>query len=135
MLLEFTVPGPPVSHQSCNRVKLAEWRERVRSLAAKEWKSGAPLEIQLKIMVAYYHEGQRVRIDNDNLVKPIQDALIGLIYRDDRCITDTIIRKTSIDGAFQVRGQSLVLLEAFHRRVEFVHIVVEQAPSHESPLK
>ena len=48
-----------------------------------------------------YHEGESVRIDNDNMVKPIQDALIGLIYPDDRWITDTIVRKTSIDGFFQ----------------------------------
>ena len=35
MLLEFTVPGPPVSHQSHNKTKLNDWREMVRSAAAK----------------------------------------------------------------------------------------------------
>ena len=60
--------------------------------------------------MTYYHEGESVRIDNDNMVKPIQDALIGLVYQDDRWITDTVVRKTSIDGFFQIRGCSLVLL-------------------------
>lgn len=37
------------------------------------------------------------------MVKPLQDALNRLIYADDRLITDTIARKTSIDGEFRVR--------------------------------
>ena len=38
-LLEFTVPGPPVSHQSHNKAKLIDWRERVRSFVAMVWGS------------------------------------------------------------------------------------------------
>jgi hypothetical protein len=34
--------------------------------------------------VAYYHDGETVRIDNDNLVKPIQDALNG-VYGGPHC--------------------------------------------------
>ena len=87
------------------------------------------------ITVSYYHRGNAVRIDNDNMVKPIQDALIGIVYQDDRWITDTRVRKTSIDGAFYIRGYPLLLLEAFSRGEEFLHIVVDRAPSHEKPLK
>ena len=29
-------------------------------------------------------------MDNDNMVKPIQDAFNGLVYQDDRLITDTM---------------------------------------------
>ena len=67
------------------------------------------------LTVVYYHERPAVRMDNDNLVKPIQDALIGLVYVDDRQITDTRVRKTSIDGAFRVRHMSAVLAEGFVR--------------------
>jgi crossover junction endodeoxyribonuclease RusA len=91
--------------------------------------------MQLKITLTYYHEGQAVRIDTDNMVKPIQDALIGLVYEDDRWITDAEIRKTSIDGAFRIRRYSLVLLKAFWSGEEFLHIVIDRAPSHETPLK
>ncbi len=135
MLLEFTVPGPPFSHQTKSKTKLREWRDQVRSAAAQIWRDQPPVDIQLKITVSYYHEGVSVRIDNDNMVKPIQDALIGLVYRDDRCITDTEVRKTSIDGAFQIRSYPLVLLEAFSRGKPFLRIVVTTAPPHERPLK
>jgi len=85
--------------------------------------------------VSYYHEGAAVRIDNDNMVKPIQDALIGVIYADDRQISDTFVRKTSIDGLFRVRGYPMILLEAFHKGHEFLHVVIDEAPSHASPAR
>jgi len=84
----------------------------------------------LRVTVTYYHEGLETRIDNDNLLKPIQDALIGVVYIDDRQITDTMVRETAIDGSFHVRGASWVLLEAFHRGNEFLHIIVGPAPDH-----
>jgi len=131
---EFTVPGPPISHQSQNKARLAAWRQVVRAAATARW-SAAPVMTALKITVSYYHPGRAVRIDNDNMLKPIQDALIGLVYDDDRLITDTVVRKTSIDGLFRVRGYSLVLLDALSRGNEFLHIVVSNAPSHEDPLR
>jgi hypothetical protein len=133
MLLEFTVAGPPLSHQTKSKSKLREWREQVRSAAAQTWGDQPPVEVELKITVSYYHEGESVRIDNDNMVKPIQDALIGLVYVDDRCITDTEIRKTSMDGFYRTR--SPVLQRALLRKIPFLYIVVATAPSHEKPLK
>jgi len=112
---------------------LREWRERVRSAAAQIWGDQPPVDVELRMTVSYYHGGESVRIDNDNLIKPIQDALIGLVYADDRWITDTEIRKTSIDGFYRTRLP--VLLEALSHRVPFLHVVVATAPSHEKPLK
>ena len=132
---EFTVPGPPVSHQSRNKARLADWRESVRTAAANRWGTREPTSVSLKITVTYYHLGFAVRIDNDNMVKPVQDALIGLVYHDDRFITDTTVRKTSIDGAFHVRGRPMLLLEALSKGDEFLHIVIDNAPAHENPLR
>jgi crossover junction endodeoxyribonuclease RusA len=132
---EFTVPGPPVSHQSRDRAKLDAWRKRVRKAAARGWGATAPLAVTLKICVTYYHEGRAIRIDNDNMVKPIQDALIGLVYTDDRFITDTVVRKTNIDGAFCVRRMPRSLAEAFIQGDEFLHVIIDEAPRHENLLK
>src|SRR5262245_46328145 len=131
MQLEFTVPDPPVSQQTHNKTKRIAWREKVRSRAARVWGCQAAVEIQVKITVSYYHARKAVRIDNDNMVKTIQDALIGLVYKDDRLITDTVVRKTSIEGSFQIRGYSLVLLEALSQGDEFLHVVVDRAPDRE----
>ncbi|MGH7200854.1 MAG: RusA family crossover junction endodeoxyribonuclease [Planctomycetaceae bacterium] len=127
---EFIVHGPPLSHQTRNRTKLEAWRQRVRDAAAEHWGTAPPSTDTLKIIVVWYHDGPSVRMDNDNLLKPIQDALIGLIYEDDRQLTDSVVRKTNIDGAFRIRGASLKLLEAFSRGKEFLYIQVEGSPDH-----
>lgn len=129
---EFIIDGPPVSHQTRNPERLRAWQFAVRVAAKQYWPVALPpLSTQLKLSVTYYHDGVAVRIDNDNMVKPIQDALIGLVYADDRQITDTQIRKTDINGSFRVRGMSPVLAEGFCRGHEFLYIRIESAPDHE----
>lgn len=131
---EFTVPGQPVSHQTRNRAKLADWSRFVRTWASLHWGLKVPVTEAVKLTVTYFHEGAEIRLDNDNMLKPIQDSLNGIIYVDDRQVTDTVVRKASIDDSFHVRGTSMLLLEAFARGDPFVHIVVEHAPSHEELL-
>src|SRR5207253_1290553 len=84
----------------------------------------------LKITVVYYHEGERVRIDNDNLLKPIQDALIGLVYTDDRIVVHAEVRKESLDGHYRVRRMSPVLAAGFVQGDAFIYVRVEDAPYH-----
>jgi Holliday junction resolvase RusA-like endonuclease len=132
---EFTVDGPPVSHQTRNAVRLRAWQQIVRAAAARRWPSEAPpVTDRLRLTLTYYHDGVSVRIDNDNLVKPIQDALNGLVYVDDHQITDTLVRKTDLNGSFRVRGMSPVLAEGFCRGNEFLYIRVELEPDHEDLL-
>ena len=107
---------------------------QIRAEATKLWPTQAPVEIPLKLTVVYYHERQSVLIDHDNMIKPIQDALAGLIYRNDRQITDAQTRKTNIDGRFRLRRLSAVYARAFGGGREFVYIRIEEAPSHEELL-
>jgi hypothetical protein len=92
------------------------------------------VEVRLKLTVVYYHERQSVLIDHDNMIKPIQDALAGLIYKNDRQITDAQTRKTNIDGRFRLRHLSAVYARAFGGGREFVYIRIDEAPSHEELL-
>jgi crossover junction endodeoxyribonuclease RusA len=133
---EFIVEGPPLSQQTRSPARLQAWRAMVRAAARARWLQGqAAVTGSLLLTVVYYHEQSAIRMDNDNLVKPIQDALIGLVYVDDRQITDTRVRKTSIDGVFRVRYMSPVLAEGFVRGVAFLHVRVEEAPNHAELLR
>lgn len=78
----------------------------------------------------YYHDAVAVRLDNDNMLKPIQDALQGVVYANDAQITDTSVRKTNLDHPMTVRGMSRVLAEGFCRGDEFLYVKVEAAPDH-----
>jgi crossover junction endodeoxyribonuclease RusA len=67
-------------------------------------------------------------LDDDNMVKPIRDAINKLVYVDDSqiCYSETI--HFSIDAAIKVRGASTILLTAFSKGDEFLYIRIDDAP-------
>lgn len=69
-----------------------------------------------------------IRLDSpdvDNIIKPIQDALNGLVFVDDAQVAETKARKRPLDGSYQIKGASGVLLQGFAGGVGFLHIRVE----------
>lgn len=70
-------------------------------------------------------------MDVDNIVKPIQDALIGLAYVDDTQVTDVLVRKRNLSGNFRIENMTPILAEGFSRGNEFLHIVVINSPDPE----
>ncbi len=131
--LEFVVIGEPVSHQSHNKTLRRHWQARVREAAEAVWpKETAPSELDCLLIVTYYYGANPVLLDNDNLVKPIQDALNGLVYNDDSQVTDTMIRRTRQDQPFRFTG--LLVARALQNGEEFVYVRVEEAPDHGIPL-
>jgi crossover junction endodeoxyribonuclease RusA len=128
--VEFRVTGTPISNQSHNRQLLAEWRAAVAYAASEEVGGGfAPVTDDVELKVVYYYVNGSAQIpDEDNLLKPIQDALIGIIYQDDSQVVDGSCHKRDLDGRFQVRRLSQVLADAFVQGDEFVHVIVRDAP-------
>jgi Holliday junction resolvase RusA-like endonuclease len=122
---EFIIEGPPVSQQARRRRRIREWKERVRNAAASRWPPADPLENgNIEIKISYFYESSSP--DVDNIVKPIQDALIGLVYHDDRQIVRSTSEKKKIDGSYRIRGMSPVLAEGFVSGREFLHILVQR---------
>jgi Holliday junction resolvase RusA-like endonuclease len=128
-VVEFTVEGPPISHQTKDRGILQAWQRTIRQEAARVWPA-PPLTGPVKFTMMNFYAAARPQLDDDNMAKPIRDALSGLVYDDDGQITHAEHSQTSIDAFFQIRGTSLVILEAFHRGKEFVYIRIEDAPTH-----
>lgn len=126
-LVEFTVVGPPVSHQSRNKVALGAWKARVRAAAAAAW-AEAPLQGPLKCTIMNFHEGPDPVMDDDNMVKPVRDAMNGVIYVDDRQIRLSVNSQSGLRERYDASGASLVALTAFSAGVPFVYIRVEDGP-------
>ena len=63
------------------------------------------------------------------MVKPIRDALNGVIYEDDRQIRHSELFQVGIDEPIRVRRGSLILLTAFNRGNEFVYVRIADAPN------
>jgi energy-converting hydrogenase A subunit M len=81
------------------------------------------------LQVTYFYDS--IAIDVDNIVKPIQDAIIGLAYVDDEQVTDVLVRKRDLSGNFKIENMTSTLAEGFARGNEFLHIVIMDAPDQE----
>ena len=86
MLLEFLIPKRPISHQTKNRTNLQAWKTFVHMKANKQWAGHIEQTHPLHLTLVYLYDTDPV--DVDNTIKPIQDALVGLVYEDDLLITD-----------------------------------------------
>lgn len=127
---EFIVDGPPVSQQTRRRERLREWKTVVRQEAEKYWTPGQKASTGLTMLqITYFYDA--VAIDVDNIVKPIQDAIIRLAYIDDNQVTDVLIRKRNLSGSFKVENMTSTLAEGFSRGNEFLYILVIDAPDQE----
>ncbi len=126
--LEFVVPGPPGSYQTKDKKNLKQWQAVVKSEAAKSWMRKPPLKAKLKFMLINFHEGDNPTLDDDNMVKPIRDALNKYVYEDDRQIRYSETLHVPIEDPMKLRGASKILLEAFNKVEEFLYVRIEDAP-------
>lgn len=127
---EFVVEGPPVSQQARRRERLKEWQSRVRQAAEKHWPSDQQIATEsVMLQITYFYD--TLTVDVDNIIKPIQDAIIGLAYVDDEQVTDVIARKRFLFNDFRIEDISTILAAGFSFNCEFLHIVVVDAPNQE----
>ena len=77
MQFEFLIPKRPVSLQTRKTSKRQDWQAFVRAEASKTW-VGDPYSGNVHLTLVYLYDTYPV--DTDNIIKPIQDALIGLVY-------------------------------------------------------
>ena len=120
------MPGPPVSQQARRRSRRDEWKEAVRAKAAGIWLPALPeVNGPLGLKIGYFYSG--APLDTDNMIKPIQDALIDLVYIDDNLISDVIARRRRFDGNFRIPEMTPALYEGFRSGHEFLHIVIDRS--------
>jgi len=79
-------------------------------------------------ITCFYHNRE---FDLDNILKPILDAMNGLVYDDDGQITDLHCHKRELGAVLNVPNPSAVLSSAHARSTPFVHIIVDYAPDQE----
>jgi crossover junction endodeoxyribonuclease RusA len=102
----------------------------VRQEAEKYWSSEQKMAAGwVMLQITYFYDS--VAMDVDNIVKPIQDAIIGLAYVDDDQVTDVLVRKRDLSGNFKIENMTSTLAEGFARGNEFLHVVAIDAPDQE----
>jgi crossover junction endodeoxyribonuclease RusA len=123
--IEFTYEGPPLSLQSKSKTRKRSYKQIVETAARQVLPNGfVPTTNNLEIKITYYYEGDTP--DVDNIIKPIQDALIGVVYVDDQQIADTRSRKRDINGSYKIKNVSACILQAFSNGQDFVHVKINE---------
>jgi crossover junction endodeoxyribonuclease RusA len=123
---EFTVEGTPISQQAKKRRILNQWKAQVRSTARKYWPNKQPpTRDQLRMTLTYFYKFEA--LDVDNMIKPIQDALIGVVYFDDKQITDVYSRKRKLNTSFRLLDVSPAIARGLASGREFLHVLIEDA--------
>jgi len=121
---EFVVPGRPVSTQERDRGRYQAWKRRIRSHAELMYPR-PPAGVRLRLTVVFLCGP--CLIDVDNLIKPIQDALGGWAYRDDKQVTDVDIHRRSLHEKLNSERLPALLIDAWQMRTECVYVRGEEA--------
>lgn len=122
--VELIVVGVPVSLQSKGKGRAA-WKARVANEAHKIALVGVhPHTGPIRVCITYYYEGSSP--DVDNIIKPIQDALCGIVYVDDAQVEDTRCRKKRIDGSYTLEDVTPATLAAIRGGRSFVRILISE---------
>ena len=132
MLLEFVLLRRPVTHQSKSATNRQRWKEFVAAEARRVWGSQPPLATACQLTLVYFC-GERFA-DIDNIIEPIQDALVGLVYEDDKFVTDVDSHRRPLTDTFDAARLPLLVLPALAARKECVYVRVSSAQLIESYL-
>lgn len=125
-MFEFVIPRRPLSHQTKNRANLQAWKEYVSGLAAQYWaKPCMSDEIELRLTLVYICDD--FPADIDNIIKPIQDAMVGVVYDDDIQISDVDSHRRYLTDPIVVTGLPQLLADAIEVGAEAVYVKVSNS--------
>ena len=84
-----------------------------------------PYQGPVRLLITVYYDSEPPTIDLDNISTPIQNALSGVAYLDDRQVVHSDCARVPIDHPCCFRFVSPVLAHAFSVGHEFVHVKVD----------
>ena len=73
-------------------------------------------------------------LDVDNIAKSLLDGLKGVLFRDDKQVSELVVRKSRFTAGLSLIGASPYLLDAIERMSQagsdFVYVRADSAPDH-----
>jgi crossover junction endodeoxyribonuclease RusA len=126
VVFELLIKRRPLSVQA-KASNLQAWIEEVRRQAKKEWNRPGPLTDEaFSLTLVFLYESDP--IDVDNIIKPIQDALNGVVYPDDQLLTDVCSYRRLISDTLSFAGLPPLLAKAIRNQKECVYLRVMAGP-------
>jgi Holliday junction resolvase RusA-like endonuclease len=123
---EFLISQRPVSLQTRRRANLQAWKIFVAQEAKKTWPPGTSgFTTDLRFTLVYLSDDTPA--DVDNIIKPIQDALVGLVYEDDALICDVDSHRRFLSEPIDITDLPPLLQTGVANGVECVYVRVANA--------
>ena len=127
VVFELLIKRRPLSVQA-KASNLQAWIEEVRRQAKKQWNRPAPLADEaFSLILVFLYESDP--IDVDNIIKPIQDALVGVVYPDDQLLTDVHSHRRLISDTLSFASLPPTLATAIKNQKECVYLQVQAGPA------
>ena len=131
-ILEFLIPSRPLSLQAKPKSK-QDWKNFVREMASQNWMDSSPIrDTDICLTLVYLCDDSPP--DTDNIIKPIQDALVGLIYEDDSLIADVDSHRRFLSDPLDLTSLPSRLVNGALIGKECVYVRVSRSKSLESYL-
>jgi hypothetical protein len=122
--LELVYTGIPVS-QLASRQDLYTWRDTIRRIAKENWaEDREPRQGKIIIQITYFYENNAA--ETGDIIKPLLDALIGLVYYNYKQITKVDFNKHDLYGSFKITHLTPTLLEALLLGREFLYLKITE---------
>ncbi|MCC5625326.1 RusA family crossover junction endodeoxyribonuclease [Nostoc sp. CHAB 5715] len=123
---EFLIPRRPVSLQTKKRENLQAWKNFVRVEAQKIWKDRSVIKQgDLQLTLVYLCDD--FPADTDNIIKPIQDALVGLVFEDDSLVSDVESHRRFMSDPIEIKSLPSLLQRAVMTGKECVYVKVSES--------
>jgi len=131
--MKFIVVGAPRSANANPRSR-RRWRERVARAARERLREeDGPTAQDVAVLIIYFYHGETT-LDVDNIAKSLLDGLKGVLFRDDRQVSELVVRKSRLGAGLSLTGASLYLLDAVERMSQdasdFVYVRLDPSPDH-----
>lgn len=115
-----------MSHQTKNRGNLQAWKSYVERFAQRHWKNPyIPIGTDLRLTLVYLCDDSPA--DIDNIIKPIQDAMVGIVYEDDVQISDVDSHRRYLTDVIIITDLPKILADAVKVGNEIVYVRVQSA--------
>ena len=127
---EFVVQGPPFSVNIAKKQpkKHRDWKNTVGNAARSQWAAEervarVPTLLPVEVLITTFYT--TIEIDVDNVIKPILDALKGIVYANDSQVYKVTSEKVKrVDEEAEIEMTNPLLSEAVKKYREFVYIAV-----------
>jgi crossover junction endodeoxyribonuclease RusA len=132
-LFEILIPAVPRSLQTNSRSRLQTWKKHVRATVAEAWDGQRMLTSgAFHLTLVYLYTGMPA--DVDNIIKPIQDALEGVVVSNDILVTDVESHRRFLYAGFDLEKLPKLLSTAVYSATACVYVRLRTAQPLEEVL-